>query len=83
MTQTSINIAKRALELRELGQKRDARAIIIDNNLDGQDLLQTLRIKAGTSHFDPEELVGIITMMDSVLDEVRDDLRSANRSLDA
>lgn len=83
MTHQAQNIARRALELRELGQKRDARALIIDNKLDGLDLLQTLRIKQGTSHFDPDELVGIITMMDSVIDEMRDQMREDKRNLEA
>lgn len=72
------NLCREILELREDGHKRKAVQEIIDNNIDGHDLLMVLD-QAPNGDQDPAELRGIITLMDSVIDQMRDEMRAMKR----
>lgn len=76
ITYTAQELFEKILDLREDGYKRKAVDLIIQNKIDGSDLFFALR-KRGD--WDEAGLVGIITLMDSAMDQMRDEAIIAKR----
>lgn len=82
ITYTAQTLCQKILELREDGEKREAVRLIVENNIDGSDLLHVLKVDPQTGRLDPSEVVGIITLMDSVRDLMRDEMMAMKRDAD-
>ena len=64
-------ISEEVVQLREDGEKRKAVRIIIENKLDPSDFLHAMK-----ATLEVEKLVNVITLFDSVIDEMRDTMKA-------
>ncbi|MCK5743595.1 MAG: hypothetical protein KAH30_02560 [Caldisericia bacterium] len=81
MRQELLDMIAKIINLRELGNKRDARSLVIENNIDGVDMINFYKYTEGT--VTRRQFEDITTLMDSVRDEMRDEILDLRRSLRA